>query len=77
MRKRFLMNYTSRNLLNAFRIFYGDKYDLEWNRKAKRKIHSIQYWLKLYFSKKYKDKTKYWNEARECFEQLQEVLISK
>lgn len=77
MRKRFLMNYTSKNFLNAFRIFYGDKYDIEWNRRAKKKIHSIIYWLRLYNSKHYKDKAKYWSEARECFEQLQEELLIK
>lgn len=71
------MNYTRPNLLDAFRIFFGDRYDIEWNRRAKRKIHSIAYRLKLYYSKKYKDKQKYRSEARECYEQLQEVLISK
>lgn len=64
------MNYTNPNILNAFRIFYSDKYNLDWNRRAKRKIHSIRYWLRLYNSRYYKDKTKYWSEARECYEQL-------
>lgn len=77
MRRRFLDNYTRPNVLYAFSVFYGDRYNLEGNRRAKKKIHSIVYWLKLYNSKHYKDKAKYWSEARECFEQLQEVLIAK
>lgn len=77
MRRRFLDNYTRKNVLYAFSVFYGDRYNLEGNRRAKKKIHSIVYWLKLYNSKHYKDKAKYWSEARECFEQLQEVLIAK
>lgn len=77
MRRRFLDNYTRKNVLYAFSVFYGDRYNLEGNRRAKKKIHSIVYWLKLYNSKHYKDKAKYWSEARECYEQLQEVLIKK
>jgi hypothetical protein len=74
MRRRFLENYTRPNILYAFSVFYGDRYNLEGKRRAKKKIHSIQYWLRLYYSKRYKDKNKYRNEARECFEQLQEEL---
>ena len=77
MRRRFLENYTRPNILYAFRVFFGDKYNIEWKRRAKKKIHSIVYWLQLYNSKHYKDKDKYWNEARECFEQLQEELNKK
>ena len=77
MRRRFLENYTRPNILYAFSVFYGDRYNLDGNRRAKKKIHSIVYRLKLYNSKHYKDKEKYWSEARECYEQLQEVLIKK
>lgn len=77
MRRRFLENYTRPNILYAFSVFYGDRYNLDGNRRAKKKIHSIVYRLKLYNSKHYKDKEKYRSEARECYEQLQEVLIKK
>lgn len=77
MRRRFIENYTKPNVLYAFMVFYGDRYNLDGKRRAKRKIHSIVYWLKLYNSKHYKDKAKYWSEARECYEQLQQELLTK
>lgn len=77
MRRRFLENYTRPNVLYAFMVFYGDRYNLDGKRRAKKKIHSIVYWLKLYNSKHYKDKAKYWSEARECYEQLQQELLTK
>lgn len=70
----FLIHYVDKNPLFSFKVFYWDRYNLEGNRRAKVKIHSIAHWLKLYNSKHFPEKKFYWAEARECFEQLQEAL---
>ena len=70
----FLLHYTDKKIIYSWLVWYWKQYNIEWKKRIKKKIRSIQHWLHWYYSKHYKDKIYYWEQAEECFRQLQEEL---